>query len=82
MQGHGELRAWLRKLVYRTQKPAREDLDLMLVPSCNASLDAFLHMLVDRGEPVLVEEHMYPAVRFLNYLHLHVVLCVDVSCCL
>ena len=63
MRGHPELRAWLKNLVYRTQKPARDDLELMLVPSCNASLDAFLHMLVERGESVLVEEHMYPAVR-------------------
>lgn len=68
MQGHGDLRAWLRKLLYRTQKPARDDLDLMLVPSCNASLDAFLHMLLDPGDSLLVEEHMYCAVRFLSLL--------------
>ena len=66
MKGHPELREWLIRLVYLTQKPARHDLEVMLAPSCNASLDAFLHMLVERGDPVLVEEHTYPAVRIIS----------------
>lgn len=68
MQGHKKLREWLRALIYCTQRPARADLDLILVPSCNASLDAFFHMLLNPSDPVLVEEYMYCAVCIYCYI--------------
>jgi DNA-binding transcriptional MocR family regulator len=63
MAGHAKLRAWLRSLVYHIQKPARDDLDVILTAGCNITLDCLFRMLLDDGDSILVEESMFPAVR-------------------
>jgi hypothetical protein len=57
-QGYPPLQAWAGELTHRLQRPAAP-VDLLITPGATAALDAVTRLLLDPGDPLVVEEFTY-----------------------